>query len=209
MWYTLHMENSEKDQLLDFTEFFEEDCQSDASLEEVEDFAHQFIAQGSARLNGVLYQGEAPATLPLTVRENLARVQAKYADRFDISTENVLAEYAKAAFFDPRDLFDATGKLRPVHELDNQVSAAIAGLKVTQVGGSTDGWVEDITYKFLDKLKALDSLSRNLGLFQDNIKLEHSGEISSDVSDNEKTRRIAFLLEELMRAKLKNSGNPG
>lgn len=198
------METNENDQLFDLNEFFEEDCHSDASLEEVEDFAHSYVANGNARLRNVIYS--EVTELPLTVRANLARVQAKYADRFDITTENVLAEYAKAAFFDPRNLFDEEGKLIPVHELDNQVSAGIAGLKVTQVGGSTDGWVENITYKFLDKLKALDSLSRNLGLFQDNIKLEHSGEIQTETSDNEKTRRIAFLLEELMRAKLRNSG---
>lgn len=200
------MDTTQDNELADLSEFFDEPAYTDKQIDKSEDFAHRYIAKGQAKLEGLNFS-EAEE-LPLTVRANLARVQAKYADRFDITTENVLAEYAKAAFFDPRDLFTPDGNLKQVHELDNQVSAAIAGLAVTQVGGSKEGWVEEIKYKFADKLKALDGLSKNLGLFQDNINIQHSGEIATETTDTEKTRRLAFLLEELLRKRLENSGKP-
>lgn len=196
------METTKPTEIIDLSEFFDEPVLDDKQAKRVEDFAHRYITNGQARLEGVNYS--EVEGLPLTVRANLARVQAKYADRFDITTENVLAEYAKAAFFDPKDLFHEDGRLKQVHELDNQVSAAIAGLSVTQVGGSKEGWIEEIKYKFADKLKALDGLSKQLGLFQDNINIKHSGEIS-DTSDNEKSRRLSFMIEEILRKRLQDS----
>lgn len=178
----------------DFSEFF--DPQTD-------DFAHEFIASGKARHDGRMRQDTDE--LPLTVRQNLARIQRRYSDRFNITTENVLAELAKCAFFDPKDLFTPEGRLKPFHEIDSQTSAAIAGMKITQVGGSDQGWVEQIHYKFADKLKALEKLGQHLGLFKDNITTPTGNQDTTIVSGNERGRRMAFVLERLLLERARNS----
>lgn len=175
----------------DLSEFF--DDQPDEAL------AHEFISKGRVTFEG--RRIEDTDELPLTVRENIARVQRKYSDRFDITTENIVAEYAKCAFFNPQDLFSTDGKLKGFHELDSQTSAAIAGMKITQVGGSQDGWIEQIHYKFADKLKALDALGKVLGLFKDNVVIGEDAK--AQVSDNEKARRLAFVLERLLLERAK------
>lgn len=58
-------------------------------------------------------------------------------------------------------------KISDTRDLSPQGKALYAGLKTTQSG---------IEIKFHDQLKALESLSRHLGLFND--KVEHSGSIS-------------------------------
>lgn len=160
-------------------------------------FAEEYVTKGRAKLEGQTYDADNLQDLPLTVRQNLQRVQRKYADKFDITPENVLAEMAKCAFFDTKELFHEDGRLKGVHELDNQTSAAIKGLKITQVGGREDGWVEQIQYTFNDKLKALECLGRNLGLFDDKVG-EGDTQETAERTDNDKGRRIAFVLERLL-----------
>jgi phage terminase small subunit len=53
----------------------------------------------------------------------------------DVSQGRVIAELAKLAFADPRDLFTADGKLKPIHELDDGGAANIAALDVVVTTG--------------------------------------------------------------------------
>lgn len=99
--------------------------------------------------------------------------------RTEITQDRVLKEYAKIAFFNPKDLFDKEGKPKDITELDNDTAAVIAGLKVNDV---YEGFGEDRTfigylkeYKIADKKGALDSLARHLGMFND--KLEVNGQV--------------------------------
>lgn len=140
---------------------------------------------------------------PLNFKKNVERVRRKYGERYDINPENILAEVAKCAFFDPKDLFTDTGKLRGLHELDAQTTAAIAGMKITQVGGSTDGWVEQIQYRFTDKLKALETLGKFIGLFDKQDPNDKGEKVVQ--SDNDRARKVAYVLEKLINERLKNS----
>lgn len=91
--------------------------------------------------------------------------------RTEITQDRVLREYAKLGFFDPRKLFNADGSPREIADLDDDTAAAIAGLDVLEVyeGTGADrvftGYIKK--YKIANKIGALDSMAKHLGLFID------------------------------------------
>ena len=91
--------------------------------------------------------------------------------RTEITQDRVLREYAKLGFFDPRKLFNADGSPREIADLDDDTAAAIAGLDVLEVyeGTGADrkfvGYVKK--YKIANKIGALDSIAKHLGMFID------------------------------------------
>lgn len=104
----------------------------------------------------------------------IAAKQTKLQEKTGITQERVLAEYAKIAFMDPRKFFTPEGNLIPIHELDDDTAAALAGMDVVENRGE-GGAVVDYTkkIKISDKRGALDSIARTLGMFID--KSEISG----------------------------------
>jgi len=73
------------------------------------------------------------------------------------------------AFYDPRDLVDpATGEILPLQRLPEHMARAIVSLKVikTQSLKDPDLVRTEYRYKFADKGKALERLSKYLGLYE-------------------------------------------
>lgn len=103
------------------------------------------------------------------VSEYIQHRREKLQNKLDITQDRVLLEYARLAFFDPRKLFNDDGSPRDVTALDDDTAAALAGLDVQEVYEGTgeskvfDGYVKK--YKLANKLGALDSLGKHLGLF--------------------------------------------
>ena len=95
----------------------------------------------------------------------------KRSDRTEITQDRVLKEYARLAFFDPRKLFDSTGRPKAIHELDDDTAAVVAGLDVVNVGNAELGEGEVLKFKLADKKGALDSVARHLGMFNDKLDL--------------------------------------
>jgi len=94
------------------------------------------------------------------------------AERTQITQDMVLREYAKIAFFDPRQLFDSNGNLIPLNELPADVAAALTVFDVKESldnKGNCIGNVKKI--KFAHKPSALNSLAKHLGMFVD--RMEH------------------------------------
>lgn len=89
------------------------------------------------------------------------------SQRVEITQDRVLREYARLAFFDPRKLFDDDGKPKDISMLDDDTAAALAGLDVvTEVSGNDKETISYTKkYKLANKLVALDSLGRHLGVF--------------------------------------------
>jgi phage terminase small subunit len=123
------------------------------------------------------------------VAARVAELQAHHLKRHEITVDRVLKEYGKLAFHDIRKAFDENGHLKPVHELDDDTAAAIAGIDIVQnqVGGaeiSSEGIrvVDSFTkkIKLTDKRAALDSIARHLGMFKDTVKIEHDYEEMTD-----------------------------
>lgn len=65
---------------------------------------------------------------------------AKSLGKLDLTVERVQREIARLAFFNPKSLYDDSGNLKPIHELDDDTAAAIAGIDLSQmVVKSADG----------------------------------------------------------------------
>ena len=90
--------------------------------------------------------------------------QAKRAQRVEITADRVVAELAKIAFADPRDLMEwgpSGVKFKNSADLMEEQAASVAEVTetITQGGGS-------IRLKKYDKLKALELLGKHLGMFE-------------------------------------------
>lgn len=109
------------------------------------------------------------------ITAHLETLKARQLKRHDVTIDRVLSEYAKLAFLDIRKAFDEQGNLKPVHELDDNTAAAIAGIDVVEnLGGMTvseDGVrrIDSFTKKvrLSDKRAALSDLAKYLGMFAD------------------------------------------
>lgn len=84
--------------------------------------------------------------------------------RTDITQDRVLQELGRLAFLDVRKAFNADGSLKPIHELDDDTAAAVAGMDIAEIGSGEDtiGFVKKI--KLSDKRGALELVMRHLGM---------------------------------------------
>ncbi|MDP4546494.1 terminase small subunit [Marinobacter sp. MDS2] len=91
----------------------------------------------------------------------------KVAEKADITQERVLKEIIRIGLFDARRLFTNSGHPIPIQELDDDVAAAIAGIKVREMPMGDDGKLVTVTeYKISDKGSALDKLMKFLGSYE-------------------------------------------
>lgn len=113
------------------------------------------------------------------VSERVTELIGRGADRAEINVARVLRELARLGLSDVRQLVDDSGRLRPLHELDDDTAAAIAsvevvtrpGAEVDDQGNRTIEYVHKI--RLWDKNAALDKIAKHLGMFVD--RMEHSG----------------------------------
>lgn len=96
----------------------------------------------------------------------------------DISPKRILEELARLAFLDPRKLFDEQGELVPIHKLDEETAAAIAGLDHEEIysgrGKDRQKIGRTAKVKLIQKTQALELLGKYHKLFTDRV--EHSGD---------------------------------
>ena len=90
----------------------------------------------------------------------------KITDNLEVTAERVVAEYAKLAYSDITEFAEwdeKTGvKIKNSSDLSKQQTAAVQEISNTPSG---------IKIRLHDKKGALDSLSRHLGIFNDNINV--------------------------------------
>lgn len=101
-----------------------------------------------------------------------ARTRHSLAKR-EITVERTLDELAKLAYFDPRRYWNADGTLVPVHKLDEECGAALAGFNATLLFADKAPIGELRKIKFADKRAALDMLMRYHGQYKDKVEHEH------------------------------------
>jgi phage terminase small subunit len=98
-----------------------------------------------------------------------AAVQAekdKRSARTEISQDRVLKEYARLAFLDPREFYDESGNLVPIHKLSDDAAACISGIDTKRIMGEDDQVCELVKIKLTDKRASLSDVSRHLGMFE-------------------------------------------
>lgn len=120
----------------------------------------------------------------VSIAKAIQEARDKQQERTEITQDRVLLEYARIAFFDPRKLFHSDGSPKPIEELDADTAAALAGLEVRE---EFEGTGENRTfvgytkkYKLANKLGALDSLAKHLGML-DGKGRESENEIQTGV----------------------------
>ena len=90
-------------------------------------------------------------------------------EKLDITAERVLEELAHIAFFDIRNIFDGNS-LKQVSDLDDKTARALSSVKSQIEKTDGENFAEVVEVKSNDKLKALDMLSKHLGLYENDNK---------------------------------------
>lgn len=127
------------------------------------------------------------------VQSAVSKAQRSRANRLEITADRVLQELARIAFFDPRKLLREDGTPKPLHELDDDCAAAVAGLDILEeFEGTGDertlvGHVKK--YKIADKNVALTNAMKHLGMLREKV------EITGDLTLVERLRRAEARLK--------------
>jgi len=105
------------------------------------------------------------------IQEAISAAMKARSERTEITADRVLKEIARLAFLDIRKAFNADGSLKPIHELDDDTAAAIAGLEVSEIRGE-DG-VSTVLKKIRlsDKRASLELAGRHLQMWNDKLAL--------------------------------------
>jgi phage terminase small subunit len=147
-------------------------------------FVEALIANGESITKAGIACGFSPKTAAsqgsrllkeVKTQELLEKRRSQLRQKLELSTERTLQEVARLAYLDPRQLFNADGTTKPIHELDPDVAAAIAGVEITH---EWSGKGEDrrlvatsTKYKIADKNAALDKAMKHQGLYKaDNLQ---------------------------------------
>lgn len=104
------------------------------------------------------------------VKAYLDEKHEKIEKKLEITAERTLREVARIAFGDARQFYDAEGKLIPIHLLNDDAAAALAGMEVEEVfdkvmKGTQIGLLKKI--KRYDKLPALNILAKHFKIFEE------------------------------------------
>ena len=100
----------------------------------------------------------------------IQEAMGKRERRTAITQDRVLLEYARIAFFDPAKLFDDQGKPLPIASIDEDTRRAVCGVDICTIGNGEIGVGEIQKLKIANKLGALDSIGKHLGMFRDGAK---------------------------------------
>jgi hypothetical protein len=94
-----------------------------------------------------------------------------------IDPDRALREAAWVAYSDAGELFDEHGNLRPLHELPDHLTVAIASIKIVKrkltAGDNAPHIIQ--TVRFWDKPKALETVLKYLGLLGEPV--HRSGDV--------------------------------
>lgn len=127
-------------------------------------------------VQAALRAGYSQTNAEVMARQNLKNPEIQCAIRAALSgqsqivtKDNVLREFARIAFVDPRKLFRSDGSPKPIEELDADTAAALAGLEVREEfeGTGQDRVFTGYTkkYRLANKMGALNSLAKYVQLF--------------------------------------------
>jgi phage terminase small subunit len=106
--------------------------------------------------------------------EHIQRLMAQRSRRVGLSADRVLDRLGLLVFGDTRDLYDKTGRLRPMQDLSQDSAAMIAGVKTRRTvelgaDGKTMEPVEYVEVKHVDGLAALTLAMKHLGMLNEKL----------------------------------------
>jgi phage terminase small subunit len=135
------------------------------------------------------------------IRQALDWMQQEYLRSIGATLTNAVTQMTHIAFLDPRKVVNMeTGAPIPLHKLDAATAAALEAVEITETEFNGVSKVTKTKYKFNSKLKALQQLGEHLGLFNQVVKVEHTGAnggpIQMEMSQTEIARRMLFVLRQ-------------
>lgn len=133
-----------------------------------------------------------------SIQARVDEILTSAGEKVEITKARVLAELGKIGFSDIRRLFNDSGSLKSVTELDDDAAACLSSIEVTQrkVRGGEDDELETVSkIRIWDKRAALVDIGKHLGMFTE--KIEHTGKDGGPievVSDHDLAKLIAYQL---------------
>ena len=111
-----------------------------------------------------------------SVQAAISEISEKRSKAIGLTTERLLQEAMRLAFFDIRKLVDKDGNPLPISQLDDDTAAAIQGLDVATVGNMEIGVGQVLKYKIADKNAAIERLFKHKGLFKADNEQNNPGD---------------------------------
>lgn len=137
------------------------------------------------------------------IQAAVAEGRAKLAGKLEITQERILSEMAKIGFSDIRKLFNDTGSLKRVEELDDDAAGCISSIEVVtkRVPGSDENEVEHTAkIKLWDKGSALLNMGKHLGMFSDKQEITGKDGGPIEIGSTDLARLIVFELNRAAKA---------
>lgn len=137
--------------------------------------------------NSAKEQGCENLTKP-NIQERISELNQARQEATGINQKRVLEELAKVAFGDISNIFDESGALLNIHDIDPEVRGMIASVKSYEekavLGEETITQGTNREVKCWDKLKALEMLGRHVGLFEKDNEQQKSEVVVFQIPDN-------------------------
>lgn len=100
------------------------------------------------------------------IQEYVQSAQKALSEKTGITHERLLAEYAKIAFSDIRELYAGDNQLLDVRQMDDTIAGAVMSVEVDEMYAGTMIIGHTKKVKLYNKLQALDSIGKHLGFFE-------------------------------------------
>lgn len=101
-----------------------------------------------------------------------------------ITRDRIINEMARLAFFNIKGLVDDDGRPKQVHELSDDVAAAINGIEITIIGNQEDQESHVKKCRIPNKNKALENLAKILGYMDREGGNKDSAEMLAEAMNN-------------------------
>ncbi|OGT02152.1 MAG: hypothetical protein A2143_00715 [Gallionellales bacterium RBG_16_57_15] len=110
------------------------------------------------------------------IQQLLAQRQQQLAEKYELTTESIIAELSKLVHADIRLLFDANGALKPMKDWPDGVASAVGGVEVVEMAGGMningESGVSHVPMftkkvKLWDKNSAIEKAMKHLGMFKE------------------------------------------
>lgn len=112
------------------------------------------------------------------IASQVKAAQSAQLEKVGLTAEMVKERLRILGFQDIRKLFDVDGNLKPIHELDDEAAAMVAGVEVIKKNAAAGDGVIDTVHKVkvVDPVKSLEMLAKHFGILTE--KVEHSGSVA-------------------------------
>lgn len=134
-----------------------------------------FNGAEAARKSGYAEKNARITASKLLTKSNIQKYlngkKEKVAAKIDITVERTLAEIARIAFQNPKNLFHPDGSFKSIHEMDDDTSATLSTVEVDEdvknIKGINKVVARRLKIKTWDKSKSLEMLAKHLQIYSD------------------------------------------